>query len=74
MNIQPSEPLSPSADPLAGVSAKPVQPPPSDGLKRNLGLMMGALGVVFGDIGTSPLYAMRQTCSPPRAGFPITPP
>ena len=22
---------------------------------------MGALGVVFGDIGTSPLYAMRET-------------
>src|SRR3569832_1574661 len=25
------------------------------------GLMLGALGVVFGDIGTSPLYALRQT-------------
>jgi KUP system potassium uptake protein len=25
------------------------------------GLMLGALGVVFGDIGTSPLYAMRET-------------
>jgi KUP system potassium uptake protein len=24
-------------------------------------LMLGALGVVFGDIGTSPLYAMRET-------------
>ncbi|HEY5346673.1 MAG TPA: KUP/HAK/KT family potassium transporter, partial [Rhizomicrobium sp.] len=24
-------------------------------------LMLGALGVVFGDIGTSPLYALRQT-------------
>ena len=23
--------------------------------------MLGALGVVFGDIGTSPLYALRQT-------------
>jgi KUP system potassium uptake protein len=30
-------------------------------LKRELGLTLGALGVVFGDIGTSPLYAMRQT-------------
>jgi len=28
--------------------------------RRNLSvLMMGALGVVFGDIGTSPLYALR---------------
>ena len=25
------------------------------------GLSLGALGVVFGDIGTSPLYAMRET-------------
>ena len=28
---------------------------------RNLSLTMGALGVVFGDIGTSPLYAMKQS-------------
>ncbi|HZQ40391.1 MAG TPA: potassium transporter Kup, partial [Rhizomicrobium sp.] len=28
---------------------------------RELGLAIGALGVVFGDIGTSPLYAMRGT-------------
>ena len=42
---------------------------PSDGaahasaptLRHNLMLMLGALGVVFGDIGTSPLYALRQT-------------
>jgi len=30
-------------------------------LRRSLGLTVGALGVVFGDIGTSPLYAMRET-------------
>jgi KUP system potassium uptake protein len=30
-------------------------------LRRDLGLMLGALGVVFGDIGTSPLYAMSQS-------------
>jgi KUP system potassium uptake protein len=28
--------------------------------RRTLGLTVGALGVVFGDIGTSPLYAMRE--------------
>ena len=28
--------------------------------KYQLGLLLGALGVVFGDIGTSPLYAMRE--------------
>ena len=27
------------------------------------GLTIGAIGVVFGDIGTSPLYAMRDTFS-----------
>jgi len=30
-------------------------------LRRTLGLTLGALGVVFGDIGTSPLYAMRES-------------
>jgi KUP system potassium uptake protein len=29
--------------------------------KRELALTLGALGVVFGDIGTSPLYAMRAS-------------
>jgi KUP system potassium uptake protein len=33
--------------------------PPS--MRRTAGLTLGALGVVFGDIGTSPLYAMRQS-------------
>src|SRR5882757_6385113 len=28
--------------------------------KVTAGLTLGALGVVFGDIGTSPLYALRQ--------------
>ena len=30
-------------------------------MRRQFGLMLGALGVVFGDIGTSPLYAMRAS-------------
>ena len=29
--------------------------------RRNLWLTLGALGVVYGDIGTSPLYAVRQS-------------
>src|SRR3546814_20841268 len=28
------------------------------------GLMVGAIGVVFGDIGTSPLYTLKQAFSP----------
>src|SRR6202012_6191205 len=51
------------SDPLAGAPhpfADGDQKAANDG--RNLsGLMLGALGVVFGDIGTSPLYALRQT-------------
>ena len=32
---------------------------------RGLGLAIGALGVVFGDIGTNPLFAMRETLEGP---------
>ena len=55
-----AEPISPS----------PPQPPAATGNGGNghsapggaaAGLVMGALGVVFGDIGTSPLYALRET-------------
>src|SRR5437763_256338 len=35
-------------------------------------LTLLALGVVFGDIGTSPLYAVRETFSPEH-GIPLTP-
>ena len=34
--------------------------PESSGRTRTLALMLAALGVVFGDIGTSPLYALRE--------------
>jgi KUP system potassium uptake protein len=37
----------------------PTTPPKDRG--RLASLTLGALGVVFGDIGTSPLYAMRQS-------------
>src|SRR5262245_10709560 len=36
----------------------------TEGRKR-LGLMVGALGVVYGDIGRSPLYALRECFSGP---------
>ncbi|MBI5164875.1 MAG: potassium transporter Kup [Magnetospirillum sp.] len=37
-----------------------------DGHSRNVfALMFGALGVVFGDIGTSPLYALKETFAGP---------
>ncbi|MEZ5938038.1 MAG: potassium transporter Kup [Hyphomonadaceae bacterium] len=37
--------------------ATPAHPPSR---KRFVGLALGSMGVVFGDIGTSPLYAMRE--------------
>src|SRR5436190_11024855 len=34
-------------------------------------LVLGAIGVVFGDIGTSPLYALKEAFNP-HYGIPIT--
>lgn len=36
--------------------------------QKNKGLVLGALGVVFGDIGTSPLYALKE-CFNPHSGI-----
>lgn len=41
-------------------------------IKRLVTLSLAALGVVFGDIGTSPLYAMRE-CFHGEYGIPVTP-
>ena len=41
--------------------ALPVIQVPTRSVTRDLWLALGALGVVFGDIGTSPLYAMGQS-------------
>ena len=37
---------------------------PGTHAKAGPGLMIAALGVVFGDIGTSPLYAFKETLNP----------
>jgi KUP system potassium uptake protein len=59
-------------DPLAGVdSALPPSAPAAvakPSLKRDAALTLGALGVVFGDIGTSPLYAMRESVLATKVG------
>jgi KUP system potassium uptake protein len=49
-------------------------PAPSDSLHRSstAALVLGAIGVVFGDIGTSPLYALKEAFSPEH-GIPLTP-
>lgn len=41
------------------------------GAARTIGLSLGALGVVFGDIGTSPLYALKE-CFHSSHGVPLT--
>ncbi len=54
---------------MATADSSPSSPPPAvNGGNGHApaqgavaGLVMGALGVVFGDIGTSPLYALRET-------------
>jgi KUP system potassium uptake protein len=37
----------------------------SDSNNKLLPLMIGAIGVVFGDIGTSPLYAIKECFNGP---------
>ena len=34
------------------------------GRSRGVALTLAAIGVVFGDLGTSPLYALRECFSP----------
>jgi KUP system potassium uptake protein len=49
---------------VSGSMSSPALPKASahgDARKGAAGLMLGALGVVFGDIGTSPLYALKET-------------
>jgi len=45
-------------DPASSAGEAPVEHAPSDRIPR---LMLGAIGVVYGDIGTSPLYTMNES-------------
>lgn len=44
---------------------EPLKEPPKRGIGYLLAASLGALGVVYGDIGTSPLYALRECFSGP---------
>ncbi|MCA6297389.1 MAG: KUP/HAK/KT family potassium transporter, partial [Phenylobacterium sp.] len=50
------------ADPAEPTSGAPAAPADAQHGRPEgfMALAVGALGVVFGDIGTSPLYAMRE--------------
>jgi KUP system potassium uptake protein len=74
VTIPTPEPSGPISDPLAG--APPLEPTSRAAetephCKRNMAaLMLGAMGVVFGDIGTSPLYALKATVLATEGGLP----
>ena len=47
--------------------------PKTDATGRRLAVLsLGALGIVYGDIGTSPLYAFRESLSPAEHGLALT--
>ena len=57
----------------SGSAPDPLAAPPADAAHAdNRKLAVAALGVIFGDIGTSPLYTVREAFSP-AAGIPLTP-
>jgi KUP system potassium uptake protein len=60
VNIESSEPVAAGAHAPAGPRRR----------RQKAMLVLGALGVVFGDIGTSPLYALRQTVLATEGGLP----
>ena len=66
------DPTASQDDPLASAPALPrAQEYEAAKDHRNLfGLMLGAMGVVFGDIGTSPLYALKATVLATEGGLP----
>jgi KUP system potassium uptake protein len=50
-----------------------VSDTPSPGGARLAGLSLAALGIVYGDIGTSPLYALRESFHPSEHGIVLSP-
>ena len=62
--------------PVAEPAAAPAPPPARDAeaappKSRLSALTIAAIGVVYGDIGTSPLYALRE-CFGPHGVLPLT--
>lgn len=58
-------------DPLASHASGGHAHTTPDG-KRTFSLMLAALGIVYGDIGTSPLYALRQSAEAAGAHAPLS--
>src|SRR5687768_13705552 len=62
-SVQPRGERSPAPDESIPPSSPSPARSPHPPLNR-WALMLGAIGVVFGDIGTSPLYALKECFSP----------
>ena len=69
--MQTNSPVNPAS--VSPEGAEPGDPHRTHGANRTLplALALGALGVVYGDIGTSPLYALRSCFTGPH-GIPAT--
>jgi len=60
--LAPGDPLADAAHAAAPSAGAPGDPSrPANHRRSTSALMLGAMGVVFGDIGTSPLYALKAT-------------
>jgi KUP system potassium uptake protein len=64
------EALPSVSDPLAAAPPLAADGHSHAGDRKLWGLMLGAMGVVFGDIGTSPLYALKATVLATEGGLP----
>ncbi|HSL71609.1 MAG TPA: KUP/HAK/KT family potassium transporter, partial [Longimicrobiales bacterium] len=65
--VPASQPPGPGSAGNTAEEEPPAESPPASGhgpRQRLLILTLGALGVVYGDIGTSPLYAIRESFNP----------
>jgi len=60
-------PGAPAPDKAASTPTTPNGPEGHAG-QGFLALALGSIGVVFGDIGTSPLYALREALAPSKSG------
>jgi KUP system potassium uptake protein len=73
MNTDPSQTSAESADdPLINVMRNGGHAPDAPNTKRKWFLMLAALGIVYGDIGTSPLYALRLSAEAAATHAPLS--
>jgi KUP system potassium uptake protein len=71
MAASPADSSLPPGQISASERSGPVSQAPTEAHAGTAKLMLMAAGVVFGDIGTSPLYAIRE-CVDPEHGVPAT--